>query len=49
MPDRLRARDPLIEAARMAEATSARMPGFGKKLFGFCCPCSRMPQRNGCG
>lgn len=35
MPDRLRARDPLIEAARMAEATSARMPGFGKKLFGF--------------
>jgi exopolyphosphatase/guanosine-5'-triphosphate,3'-diphosphate pyrophosphatase len=35
MPDRLRARDPLIEAARMAEATSARMPGFGKKLFQF--------------
>jgi exopolyphosphatase/guanosine-5'-triphosphate,3'-diphosphate pyrophosphatase len=35
MPERLRARDPLIEAARMAEATSARMPGFGKKLFGF--------------
>ncbi len=35
MPDRLRARDPLIEAARMAEFTSARMPGFGKKLFGF--------------
>jgi exopolyphosphatase/guanosine-5'-triphosphate,3'-diphosphate pyrophosphatase len=35
MPERLRARDPLIEAARMAEFTSARMPGFGKKLFGF--------------
>jgi exopolyphosphatase / guanosine-5'-triphosphate,3'-diphosphate pyrophosphatase len=35
MPDRLRARDPLIEAARVAEATSARMPGFGKKLFYF--------------
>jgi exopolyphosphatase/guanosine-5'-triphosphate,3'-diphosphate pyrophosphatase len=35
MPDRLRARDPLIEAARMAEATSARIPGFGKKLFAF--------------
>jgi len=35
MPERLRARDPLIEAARMAEATSARIPGFGKKLFGF--------------
>jgi exopolyphosphatase/guanosine-5'-triphosphate,3'-diphosphate pyrophosphatase len=35
MPDRLRARDPLIEAARMAEQTSARIPGFGKKLFAF--------------
>lgn len=35
MPDRLRARDPLIEAARMAEKTSARMPGFGKKLYEF--------------
>lgn len=35
MPERLRARDPLIEAARSAEASSARMPGFGKKLFNF--------------
>jgi exopolyphosphatase / guanosine-5'-triphosphate,3'-diphosphate pyrophosphatase len=35
MPDRLRARDPLIEAARMAELTQARIPGFGKKLFAF--------------
>ena len=35
MPERLRARDPLIEAARMAELTSARIPGFGKKLFEF--------------
>ncbi|KAF0173757.1 MAG: exopolyphosphatase / guanosine-5'-triphosphate 3'-diphosphate pyrophosphatase [Rhodobacteraceae bacterium] len=35
MPDRLRARDPLIEAARMAEKISARMPGFGKKLYEF--------------
>jgi exopolyphosphatase/guanosine-5'-triphosphate,3'-diphosphate pyrophosphatase len=35
MPDRLRARDPLIEAARMAEQTQSRMPGFGKKLFQF--------------
>ena len=35
MPERLRARDPLIEAARMAELTQARMPGFGKKLFAF--------------
>jgi exopolyphosphatase/guanosine-5'-triphosphate,3'-diphosphate pyrophosphatase len=35
MPDRLRARDPLIEAARMTELTQARIPGFGKKLFTF--------------
>ncbi len=35
MPEKLRARDPLIEAARMAEQTQARMPGFGKKLFAF--------------
>lgn len=35
MPDRLRARDPLIEAARASEATQARIPGFGKKLFTF--------------
>lgn len=35
MPDRLRARDPLIEAARMTELTQARIPGFGKKLFAF--------------
>ncbi|THD82177.1 Ppx/GppA family phosphatase [Aliigemmobacter aestuarii] len=38
MPDRLRARDPLIEAARATEATQARVPGFGKKLFGFIHP-----------
>ena len=35
MPEKLRARDPLIEAARMAEKISSRMPGFGKKLFEF--------------
>ena len=35
MPERLRARDPLIEAARMAEKTSSRIPGFGKKLYEF--------------
>ncbi|WP_101339785.1 Ppx/GppA family phosphatase [Cereibacter azotoformans] len=35
MPPKLRARDPLIEAARVAEATSARNPGFGKKLHQF--------------
>lgn len=38
MPDRLRARDPLIEAARSMEASTARMPGFGKKLFSFLNP-----------
>jgi exopolyphosphatase/guanosine-5'-triphosphate,3'-diphosphate pyrophosphatase len=35
MPERLRARDPLIEACRATEATQARVPGFGKKLFAF--------------
>jgi len=35
MPDRLRERDPLIEAARMAEMTQGRIPGFGRKLFDF--------------
>ncbi len=38
MPSRLRSRDPLIEAARMAEQTSARIPGTGKKLFEFLQP-----------
>jgi len=38
MPPRLRQRDPLIEAARMAEMTSARIPGFGKKLYDFLLP-----------
>jgi exopolyphosphatase/guanosine-5'-triphosphate,3'-diphosphate pyrophosphatase len=38
MPPSLRARDPLIEAARMAEKTSARMPGFGKRLYEFLLP-----------
>ena len=33
MPDRLRQRDPLIEAARFAEAKDARVPGFGKTLY----------------
>ncbi|QUS36703.1 Ppx/GppA family phosphatase [Falsirhodobacter algicola] len=38
MPKRLRERDPLIEAARASEASSARMPGFGKTLFQFLLP-----------
>ncbi|MFO1176257.1 MAG: Ppx/GppA family phosphatase [Paracoccaceae bacterium] len=38
MPEKLRRRDPLIEACRYAEQTMARMPGFGKKLFHFLTP-----------
>ena len=41
MPDRLRARDPLVEAARATEKASARMPGFGRKLFDFLLPLFR--------
>ncbi|MEM0946610.1 MAG: Ppx/GppA family phosphatase [Pseudomonadota bacterium] len=35
MPQRLRSRDPLIEAARFSEAKDARIPGFGRQLFHF--------------
>lgn len=35
MPERLRQRDPLIEAARISEITSSRIPGTGKMLFEF--------------
>ncbi len=38
MPDKLRMRDPLLEACRHAEKMGARMPGFGKKLFNFILP-----------
>ncbi len=38
MPEKLRARDPLIEAARMTEKVQSRIPGFGKKLFEFLIP-----------
>ncbi len=38
MPEDLRARDPLIEACRHAEAASARLPGFGMKLYDFIRP-----------
>ncbi|MCC5987841.1 MAG: Ppx/GppA family phosphatase [Pararhodobacter sp.] len=41
MPDRLRARDPLIEACRHLEAANARLPGFGRKLFDFLMPLYR--------
>lgn len=38
MPPKLRDRDPLIEAARFAEAKDARVPGFGKALYSFIRP-----------
>jgi len=38
MPEKLRSRDPLIEAARMSEMVQARIPGFGKKLYDFLLP-----------
>ncbi|QBF32843.1 Ppx/GppA family phosphatase [Thalassococcus sp. S3] len=38
MPQRLRDRDPLIEACRFAEAKDARMPGFGRTLYDFVTP-----------
>lgn len=38
MPDRLRSRDPLIEACRFSEQKDARMPGFGKSLYAFIRP-----------
>lgn len=41
MPQRLRDRDPLIEACRFAEAKDARLPGFGKHLFDFVMPLFR--------
>jgi len=38
MPQRLRDRDPLIEACHFAESKDARMPGFGRKLYDFVLP-----------
>ncbi|GHF44403.1 Ppx/GppA family phosphatase [Seohaeicola zhoushanensis] len=38
MPQRLRDRDPLIEACRFAEAKDARLPGFGRILYDFVMP-----------
>lgn len=38
MPERLRLRDPLIEACLYAEQTSARLPGYGDLLFGLIGP-----------
>ncbi|NNL73475.1 MAG: Ppx/GppA family phosphatase [Silicimonas sp.] len=38
MPQRLRDRDPLIEACRFIESKDARMPGFGRRLYEFVQP-----------
>ncbi len=38
MPERIRQRDPLIEACRFMEAKDARIPGFGKALYRFIQP-----------
>jgi len=38
MPGWLRDRDPLIEACRFAEISSARLPGFGRRLYHFVYP-----------
>ena len=38
MPQRLRDRDPLIEACRFAEQKDARLPGFGRALHRFIAP-----------
>ena len=38
MPQKLRDRDPLIEACRFSEAKDARLPGFGKTLYDFVLP-----------
>ncbi|MDR9395071.1 MAG: Ppx/GppA family phosphatase [Roseovarius sp.] len=38
MPQKLRDRDPLIEACRFAEAKDARLPGFGKIVHDFIYP-----------
>lgn len=41
MPDRLRRRDPLIEACRFSESKDARRPGFGSVLNMFLAPLFR--------
>ena len=41
MPQRLRDRDPLIEACRFIEAKDARLPGFGRTLYHFIMPLFR--------
>jgi len=38
LPDRIKKLDPLIEACRYQERSSARFPGFGQKLFDWVVP-----------
>ncbi|MEX5727265.1 exopolyphosphatase/guanosine-5'-triphosphate,3'-diphosphate pyrophosphatase [Rhodovulum iodosum] len=38
MPQSLRETDPMIEACRFAEVSSARIPGFGRRLYSFVKP-----------
>ncbi|MXQ08824.1 exopolyphosphatase [Alphaproteobacteria bacterium GH1-50] len=38
MPQRLRDRDPLVEACRFIEQKDARIPGFGRRLYDFVSP-----------
>ena len=38
MPQRLRDRDPLVEACRFIEKKDARIPGFGRRLYDFVQP-----------
>ena len=38
MPQRLRNRDPLVEACRFIEKKDARIPGFGRRLYDFVSP-----------
>lgn len=47
MPEPLRRRDPLIEACHFMEHSSARIPGFGRKLYEFLLPLyrNRNPER----
>jgi len=47
MPQRLRDRDPLIEACRFAEYKDARLPGFGQEIYRFILPLfkSAKPER----
>ena len=44
MPQNVRDRDPLVEAARFAEAKDARLPGFGKTLYDFVLPLFGKPK-----